>query len=61
MSETSSVVYHVPDFTDVDGVEYTEITVIVETDADIRGTLGFAKTLEQFERTPGGNWNRTPR
>jgi hypothetical protein len=36
MSEqTSSVVFRVPDFIDADGIEYTDIEVIVEMDGDI--------------------------
>jgi hypothetical protein len=45
-SEQSSVVFRVPDFTNVDGVEYTDIEVVVEMDGDIRDTVQLAKTLE---------------
>ena len=34
--QTSSVTFRVPDFIDADGIEYTDIEVIVETDSDIR-------------------------
>ncbi len=43
----SSVVFRVPDFIDVDGIEYTDIEVIVEMDRDIRDTVKFVKTLER--------------
>jgi hypothetical protein len=34
-------------FVDADGIEYTDIEVIVETDADIRDTVRLVKTLER--------------
>jgi len=37
-SEQSSVTFRVPDFIDSDGIEYTDIEVIVEMDGDIRDT-----------------------
>jgi len=37
----------VPDFIDVDGIEYTDIEVIVEMDGDIRDTVQLVKTLER--------------
>ncbi len=43
----SSVVFRVPDFTDVDGVEYAEIQVVVEMDGDIRDAATLAETLER--------------
>jgi hypothetical protein len=46
MSDTSSIVFRVPDFIDADGIEYTEIEVIVQMESDIRGTVNLAKTLE---------------
>ncbi len=46
-SETSSVVFRVPDFIDADGIEYTDIEVIVEMDGDIRDTVQLVKTLER--------------
>ena len=46
-NEQSSVVFRVPDFTDSDRIEYTDIEVIVETDADIRDTVRLVKTLER--------------
>lgn len=42
----SSVIFRVPDFV-FDGIEYTEITVIVEMDSDIRSTANLVKTLER--------------
>jgi hypothetical protein len=45
--QTSSVVFRVPDFVDVDGIEYTDIEVIVEMDGDIRDTVQLVKTLER--------------
>jgi hypothetical protein len=45
-NEQSCVTFRVPDFVDADGIEYTDIEVIVEMDGDIRGTVGFVKTLE---------------
>jgi hypothetical protein len=47
MSDTSSVVFHVPDFVDADGIAYTDIEVIVEMDSDIRSTSKIAQTLER--------------
>jgi|HubBroStandDraft_6_1064221.scaffolds.fasta_scaffold507685_1 hypothetical protein len=46
-NEQSSVVFRVPDFTDSDRIEYTDIEVIVEMDGDIRDTVQFVKTLER--------------
>jgi hypothetical protein len=37
----------VPGFVDADGVEYTDIEVIVEMDGDIRDTVQLVKTLER--------------
>jgi hypothetical protein len=46
--QTSSVTLRVSDFTDSDGIEYTEIEVVVEMDgADIRETSPLVKTLER--------------
>jgi 6-phosphogluconate dehydrogenase len=53
MNETSSVVFHFPDFI-ADGVEYTEIQVIVEMDSDIRDTANLA---EMLQRPMKGNAN----
>jgi hypothetical protein len=46
--QTSSVTFRVPNFTDCDGIEYTEIEVVVEMEgADIRETAQLVKTLER--------------
>jgi hypothetical protein len=45
--QKSSVVFRVPDFVDPDGIEYTDIEVIVEMDGDIRDTVQLVKTLER--------------
>jgi hypothetical protein len=37
----------VPDFIDADGIEYTDIEVIMEMDGDIRETVQLVKTLER--------------
>jgi hypothetical protein len=44
---TSSVSFRVPDFVGEDGVEYTDIEVIVEIDGDIRDAVHLVKTLER--------------
>ena len=44
---TSSVTFRVPDFVGEDGVEYTDIEVIVEMDGDIRDAVHLVKTLER--------------
>ena len=47
-NETSSAVFRVPDFIDADGIEYTDIEVVVEVDgAHIRETAQLVKTLER--------------
>ena len=46
-NEQSSVTFRVPDFIDSDGIEYTDIEVIVEMDGDIRDTVHLVKTLER--------------
>jgi hypothetical protein len=45
--QTSSVTYHVPDFIDSDGIEYTDIEVVVQMESDIRSTANLAKTLDR--------------
>jgi hypothetical protein len=45
--QKSSVTFRVPDFIDADGIEYTDIEVIVEMDGDIRDTVPLVKTLER--------------
>src|ERR1700677_2893167 len=44
---TSSVTFRVPDFVGEDGVEYTDIEVIVEMDGDIRDAVQLVKALER--------------
>jgi hypothetical protein len=44
---SSSVTFRVPDFVDADGIEYTDIEVIVEMDGDIRDTANLAETLQR--------------
>ena len=53
MSEpTSSVTFRVPDFTDADGIFYSDIEVVVEMDSsDIRSTAKLAQTLETIGET----------
>ena len=46
-NEQSSVVLRVPDFVDADGIEYTDIGVIVEMEGDIRDTANLAETLQR--------------
>jgi hypothetical protein len=48
MSEqTSSVTFRVPDFIDADGIEYTDIEVVVEMDGDICDTVQLVESLER--------------
>ena len=44
---TSSVSFRVPDFVGEDGVEYTDIEVIVEMDGDIRDAANLADSLQR--------------
>jgi len=44
---TNSVSFRVPDFVGEDGVEYTDIEVIVEMDGEIRDAVELVKTLER--------------
>jgi hypothetical protein len=44
---TSSVSFRVPDFVGEDGVEYTDIEVVVEMDGGIRDTASVAETLQR--------------
>jgi hypothetical protein len=46
-NEQSSVVFRVPDFVDADGIEYTDIEVIVEMGGDMRDSVQLVKTLER--------------
>jgi hypothetical protein len=45
--QTSSVAFRVPDFIDADGIQYTDIEIFVEMDAEIRDTVQLGKTLER--------------
>jgi hypothetical protein len=45
-NETSSVVFHLPDSI-ADGIEYTDIQVIVELDGSIHDTANLAETLQR--------------
>jgi hypothetical protein len=48
MSEqTSSVTFRVPAFVDSDGIEYSDIEVVVQMESDIRSTAALAKTLDR--------------
>lgn len=44
---TSSVTFRVPDFVGEDGVEYTDIEVIVEMHGDVREAVHLVETLER--------------
>ncbi len=43
----ASVSFRVPDFVGEDGVEYTDIEVIVEMDGDIRDAVELAHSLQR--------------
>jgi len=43
----SSVSFRVPDFIGEDGVEYTDIEVIVEMDSDLRDTVKLVDALQR--------------
>jgi hypothetical protein len=45
--QSSSLVFRVPDFVDSDGIEYTDIEVIVEMDGSIHDTANLAETLQR--------------
>ena len=45
-NETSSVVFHLPDSI-ADGIEYTDIQVIVQMDAPTHATANLAETLQR--------------
>jgi hypothetical protein len=48
---TSSVSFRVPDFVGEDGVEYSDIEVVVEMDGGIRETANFAEALQSPLKT----------
>jgi hypothetical protein len=47
MQPTRSVTFRVPDFLDADGIEYSDIEVVVEMEGDIRDTANLAETLQR--------------
>jgi hypothetical protein len=51
---TGSVSFRVPDFVGEDGVEYTDIEVIVEMDGDIRDAANLADSLQRPLKTKNG-------
>jgi hypothetical protein len=46
-SDQSSVTFRVPDFIDADGIQYTDIEVIVEMEGGIRNTANLAETPQR--------------
>jgi hypothetical protein len=44
--KSTSVSYRVPDFTDADGSQYTDIELVVVTDSDIRDAARLAGTIQ---------------
>jgi hypothetical protein len=48
---TSGVTFRVPDFVDGEGIEYTNIQVVVEMDGGIRETANFAEALQSPLKT----------
>ena len=48
---TSSVSFRVPDFVGEDGVEYTDIEVIVGMDGDIRVAANLVESLQRPMKT----------
>jgi hypothetical protein len=44
---TRSVTFRVPDFVDADGIEYTDIEVVVEMDGGIRDAANLAESLQR--------------
>lgn len=51
----SSVSFRVPDFVDADGIEYTDIEVVVEMDGDIRETTNVAEALQRPMKAKDGD------
>ena len=51
----SSVSFRVPDLVGEDGVEYTDIEVVVEMDGDIRETADVAQALQRPLKTKDGD------
>jgi hypothetical protein len=52
---TSSVSFRVPDFVGEDGVEYTDIEVVVQMDGDIRDAANLAESLQHPVKTKDGD------
>jgi hypothetical protein len=44
---SSSATFREPDFVDADGIEYTDIQVIVQMDAPTHDTVNLAETLQR--------------
>jgi hypothetical protein len=57
---TSSVSFRVPDFVDADGIEYTDIEVVVEMDGDIRETANVAEAMQRTMTAEDGEGRRSP-
>jgi hypothetical protein len=45
--QPSSVTFTIPDFTDADGIEYTEVSVVVEMNSDIGDTVKLVDALQR--------------
>jgi hypothetical protein len=45
--QLSSVAFTIPDFTDADGTEFTEIEITVEMNSDIADTAKLAHALQR--------------
>jgi hypothetical protein len=43
----SVMIFTVPDFVDADGIEYTEIEVVVQMDGDIHDTVQVIEALQR--------------
>jgi hypothetical protein len=52
---TSSVTFRVPDFVDADGIEYTDIEVIVEMEGGIRETANVAEAMQRPMKAKDGD------
>jgi hypothetical protein len=51
----SSVSFRVPDFIDAEGVEYTDIEVVVEMEGGIRDTANLAEALQRPMKAKDGD------
>jgi hypothetical protein len=45
--QPSSVTFTIPDFTDDEGIQYTEISVVVEMESDLSVTVKFVDALQR--------------